>query len=258
MKPLLAFLGLLTFASPVGAQSDTRLFEMRVYYAAEGKLEALHKRFRDHTLGLFAKHGMTSLGYFTPTGPNPERKLVYFLAYPDRSARDASWKAFLNDADWKAAKAESERQGTLVARIENTFLVATDFSPRAQPGNFGQGIFELRTYTAAEGRLSALQARFREHTLGLFRKHGMTNISYWTMAEDQKDGKTTFVKGSTLIYLLAHGSEAAAKKSFEAFRADPDWIAAKAASEQKAGGSLTIPDGVRSEFLVPTDYSPLK
>jgi hypothetical protein len=66
------------------------------------------------------------------------------------------------------------------------------------------------------------------------------------------------VAGNTLIYLLSHKSEAAAKASFDGFRADPAWSAAKEASEKKAGGSLTIKDGVKSEFLVPMDYSPVK
>jgi len=88
----------------------------------------------------------------------------------------------------------------------------------------------------------------------------MTNMTYWNLAADQKGAKSPYVAGNTLIYLLHHESEAAAKTSFDAFRADPTWIAAKEASEKKAGGSLTIaqPDGVKSEFLVPTDYSPVK
>ena len=64
----------------------------------------------------------------------------------------------------------------------------------------------------------------------------------------------------TTLQAQAKVAEAAAKASFDAFRADPTWIAAKEASEKKAGGSLTIaqPNGVKSEFLVPTDYSPVK
>ena len=88
----------------------------------------------------------------------------------------------------------------------------------------------------------------------------MTNLTYWNLVADQKGAKNSYVAGNTLIYLLHHESEAAAKASFDAFRADPTWIAAKEASEKKAGGSLTIaqPNGVKSEFLVPTDYSPVK
>lgn len=85
-------LSLLTFGlmTAQASAADTRLFEMRVYFANEGRLDALHARFRDHTMKLFEKHGMTNLGYYVPAGANPERKLVYFLAYPDRAARDLS------------------------------------------------------------------------------------------------------------------------------------------------------------------------
>jgi tRNA A58 N-methylase Trm61 len=70
--------------------------------------------------------------------------------------------------------------------------------------------------------------------------------------------KNKLVQDNTLTYLLTHKSEEAAKASFGAFRADPAWIAAEEASEKKAGGSLTIKDGVKSEFLKPTDYSFVK
>jgi hypothetical protein len=258
MKTLLSLLtfGLLA-SSAVAAEPDSRLFEMRVYYAAEGKLDALNARFRDHTLKLFAKHGMTSLGYFVPT-KNPENKLIYFLAYPSREARDASWKAFQADPDWKAAQKASEANGRLLTKGESAFLTATDYSALAQAKTYGQGVFELRTYTTEAGRLPDLNARFRDHTLKLFEKHGMTNVCYWNLAADQKGAKSALVASNTLIYLLTHKSEEAAKASFDAFRADPAWIAAKEASEKKAGGSLTIKDGVKSEFLVPTDYSPVK
>ena len=78
------------------------------------------------------------------------------------------------------------------------------------------------------------------------------------IAAEQKGAKSPLVAGNTLIYLLAHKSADAAQASFGAFRTDPAWVAAKEASEKKAGGSLTIKDGVKSEFLVPTDYSPVK
>jgi hypothetical protein len=260
MKNLLAFLtfGLLSATATSASAADSRVFELRVYYAAEGKLDALHARFRDHTTALFAKHGMTNLGYFVPVGENPERKLLYFLAYPDKAARDASWKAFMNDPAWKKAYADSHKDGVLVARAENAFLSATDYSALAAAKNLDAGVFELRTYTTEAGRLPDLNARFRDHTTALFAKHGMTNVAYWNLTADQKGASSRLAADNTLIYLLAHKSEAAAKASFDAFRADPDWIAAKAASEKKAGGSLTISGGVKSEFLKPTDYSLVK
>ncbi len=244
---------LLAAALPAVA-ADTRLYEMRTYWAPPGKLDALHARFRDHTTKLFAKHGMTNVGYFVPVGDNPDRKLVYFLSYPDRKARDASWAAFVNDPDWKAAYAASEKDGKLVEKATETFLVATDYSPALDtgPGKAGR-VFELRTYTATPKNLPGLDARFRDHTVKLFGKHGMTNLIYWHHAPGSAE------EDRKLVYLLAHDSTDAAKRSFDSFRQDPDWMAARKASEEKAGGSLTeAKDGVLSEFLVPTDYSTWK
>lgn len=244
---------LLAAAGGLAAAAEPGLYEMRVYYAPEGKLDALHARFRDHTVALFAKHGMMNVGYFVPEGENPERKLVYVLAYPDRAARDASWKAFLGDPEWRAAHAASEKDGPLVARIVEQFLVPTDYSPSLQVDERGDRVFELRTYTATAGNLPALDARFRDHTLALFAKYGMTNLVYWHRAPDAPHADRM------LVYLLAHASREAAQRSFDAFRKDPEWTKARAASEERAGGSLTeATDGVLSEFLVPTDYSPWK
>jgi hypothetical protein len=234
------------------AAADTRCYEMRIYSAAPGKLDALNSRFRDHTCKLYEKHGMVNIGYWLPM-TNTENKLVYLLAYPDREAREKSWKEFSADPDWRAAQKESEKDGKLVLKAESIFLAATDFSPAINPSrNSERRIFELRTYTATTGNLDNLLARFRDHTLKLFEKHGMANFGYWTPTE-KKNGA-----GEKLICLLAHKSTESASDGFKGFHADPDWIAAKKASEDKAGGSLTTQGGVKSEFLVPTDYSPAK
>ena len=112
----------------VAAEKDTRVFEMRVYTAAAGKLDALHARFKDHTLKLFEKHAITNVGYFVPVD-NKENKLVFLLSYPSKEAREASWKAFMADADWKKAYAESEKDGKLVTDVKQTFMSPTDYSP---------------------------------------------------------------------------------------------------------------------------------
>jgi NIPSNAP protein len=119
----------------------------------------------------------------------------------------------------------------------------------AVPAAHAQGsrVFEIRTYTAAPGKLGALKTRFRDHTVGLFTKHGMTNIGYWTPRDPP-------LSENTLIYVLAHSSREAAQKSWDAFRKDPDWIKAKAASE--TDGSLTTK--VDSIFADATDFSPIK
>jgi len=227
---------------------DQRVFEMRIYYAAEGKLDALNARFRDHTCKLFEKHGMQNIGYWMPI-ENPERKLVYFLAYPDKQARDKSWKAFMADPQWQTAYKASEADGKLVDKMESQYLQATDYSPKIQPETKEGRIFELRTYKTTPGNLNALHERFRNHTCALFEKHGMTNVAYWSLLKGEKGAD------NTLIYILSHASREAAKASFDAFRQDPDWMAARQASEEKAGGSLTEPGGVASEFMNATDYS---
>jgi len=108
-------------------------------------------------------------------------------------------------------------------------------------------VFELRTYTAAEGKIDALHARFRNHTLKLFEKHGMKNIAYWSPSDAP-------LKSNTLIYVVSHESREAAKKSWDAFRVDPDWIKARDASE--VNGKLTAK--VESVYMDATDYSPMK
>ena len=113
-----------------------RYFEMRTYHCADGKLEDLHNRFRNHTNRLFRKHGIEMVGYWTVTGapganPSSASKdtLVFILAYPSREERDKRWNAFAGDPEWKKAKDESEKNGPLVAKVEQVFMCPTDYSP---------------------------------------------------------------------------------------------------------------------------------
>lgn len=223
-------------------------YEMRTYYAAPGKLDDLNARFRNNTMRIFAKHGMVNLGYWVPI-VNPDNKLVYMLSYPSREARDLSWKAFGADPEWQAVAKASEANGKLVAKVESVFLTNTDYSPAYKGAmNNSDRVFELRTYTATANNIDNLHERFRNHTLNLFKKHGMTNIAYFKPTDEkQKD---------VLIYLVAHNDTTAAAASWKAFRADPDWVKARAASEVKGGGSLTTK--VESVYMKPTDYSPIK
>src|SRR3954462_8814408 len=113
-----------------GKKVDTRVFEMRTYYAPPGKMDALHARFRDHTNELFEKHGMTLIGFWSPIDEKQaQEKMVYILAYPSKAAADKSWAAFRADPAWKAAKAKSEENGPLVEKVESVFLKPTDYSP---------------------------------------------------------------------------------------------------------------------------------
>jgi hypothetical protein len=232
--------------SVVFAEEEKRCFELRTYYAAPGKLEALNARFREHTLKLFEKHGMENIGYWTPV-ENPDNQLIYLLAFPNREAATQSWKNFRADPAWLEVVKQTEAGGRLVTKVDSIYLAATDFSPPAKPLQADPArVFELRTYTAAPGKLGGLQARFRDHTVALFTRHGMVNFGYWTPLDSKRGAE------STLIYLLAHKDREAAAASFEAFRKDPEWLKAKAESEKN--GPLATK--VESVFLRPTDYSP--
>lgn len=106
-----------------------RLFEIRTYTTEPGRLDALHKRFRDHTTKLFEKHGMVNIGYWTPTDePRSKDTLIYVLAHKDADAAKTSWDGFRNDPDWQKVRAASEADGPIVKKVESVFLNPTDYS----------------------------------------------------------------------------------------------------------------------------------
>ena len=109
--------------------ADTRVFELRTYYANPGKMAALNARFRDHTGKLFEKHGMTVIGFWNPIAKDKaEEVLIYILAFPSKEAADKSWQAFRDDPDWKKVKAESEKDGVLVKKVDSVYMSPTDYS----------------------------------------------------------------------------------------------------------------------------------
>ena len=127
---LLVSVALLAGATLLSAQTTgSRVFEMRTYTTNEGKLEALKKRFREHTTKLFEKHGMTNIGYWVPQDPaRHENTLIYILAYPSMEARQKSWASFSSDPEWKRVASESEKDGKIVSKVESVFMDPTDFS----------------------------------------------------------------------------------------------------------------------------------
>jgi hypothetical protein len=247
----LAPLGLASAAA--AAAADTRCYELRIYHASPGKLDDLHQRFRNHALRFLDKHGITSVGYWTPLQNGEDPRVFFMLSYESKAAREVAWKKLMEDPDWQTAFKASEAKGPLVQKVENFFLGATDYSPAIVVGaGAGRRVFELRDYTTTPGNLPRLNARFRDHTVTLFARHGMTNWGYWTPLAGEAGSD------NRLIYLLAHATTDAAAASFKAFGQDPEWKSAREASEKDAGGSLTAPGGVKSTFLVPTDYSPTR
>ena len=135
------FLFLMTFllAAPLALPADdvakndaakegsTVVYELRTYTTNPGKMADLHKRFRDHTMRLFEKHGIKNIGYWVPID-KPDT-LVYLVAHKSREAATQSWKEFLADPEWKEAYKESHKNGVLVKKVERQFLTPTDYSP---------------------------------------------------------------------------------------------------------------------------------
>lgn len=107
-----------------------RVFELRTYTANEGRTEAMHKRFRDHTCKLFQKHGMELIGFWTPQDEKDGKanKLIYLLAFPSRDAAKASWAAFGADPEWQKVYKESHKDGVIVGKVESVYLDPTDYS----------------------------------------------------------------------------------------------------------------------------------
>jgi hypothetical protein len=113
-----------------GPGPDT-VYELRIYHAAPGKLDQLLARFRDHTVAIFARHGMKSVAYWTPVDePQKSSTLIYILHHPNRAAADANWKSFRDDPEWKSVRDKSEENGKLVEKVDSTFMSLTDFSTR--------------------------------------------------------------------------------------------------------------------------------
>jgi hypothetical protein len=254
MKSLASLLfGVLAFTAPGFAATDAPVYELRVYYTHPGKMPDLLKRFREHTCALFEKHGMVNIGYWLPVEAKDQDKLYYILRHASRDAAKASWKAFIDDPAWHAVRDASEAAGKIVSKVDSIYLTTTDYSPAWPAPNVSQPasgrVFELRTYVCNDGKLDALDARFRNHTLKLFEKHGMTNLPYFHPTDENKGA------GKTLIYFLAHKSVDAAKASFNSFRQDPDWIKVRTESEAPGPILFSPPSSI---FLSPVDFSKLK
>jgi hypothetical protein len=122
-------LGATAMSASAADKSDARVFELRTYTAAPGKMQDLHARFRDHTCKLLEKHGMTLVGFWAPTDPKgAEETLIYLVAHPGEAAAKKAWDEFRKDPDWIKAKADSEKNGPIVSKVEFRFLSPTDYS----------------------------------------------------------------------------------------------------------------------------------
>jgi hypothetical protein len=142
------------------------------------------------------------------------------------------------------------KRRTFLQALPAATLLPTSILAAAQPGNASPmqgtgGVYELRVYHAAPGKLGELQSRFREHTIKLFDRHGMKSVAYWTPLDEPESG-------NTLIYILQHPSREAAAANWKSFQDDPEWKSVRDKSE--ANGKLV--EKVDSTFMALTDFSP--
>jgi hypothetical protein len=123
-------LGTLTDEISVAHAQSAKVYELRTYTAPEGKLDALHARFRDHTMRIFDKHGMKSVVYFSPQdAPLSQNTLIYLLEHPSRDEAKKHWAEFQADPEWQKVSADSQKDGRIVTKVESVFVTPTDYSP---------------------------------------------------------------------------------------------------------------------------------
>lgn len=104
------------------------IYELRIYRCVPGRLPALLKRFDTITLGLWKKHGIRQAGFWTVVVGSSNQDLYYLLQWDSLAERERKWAAFMEDREWLAARAETERDGPIVASVSNTILQPTTFS----------------------------------------------------------------------------------------------------------------------------------
>ena len=215
------------------------IYEMRIYYTVPGQLNKLNDRFANHTMGFFNKHGIGMLGFWTDL-IGISNRLTYILSYDNMGDREAKWDAFQADKGWQEVRSETEKDGALVASVENSFLSLTPYSP--QPKVTG-ALQELRTYHAIPGKIAALHDRFANMTIGMFDKHGIDSVGYWTAAVGTSN---------QLVYMIGYPNMGHREQAVDNMIADPEWQKAYYASERD-GPILRYTEGV---ILKPTSYSP--
>ena len=117
----------LTTISQSKASGPNHVYELRIYHAAAGKLDALKARFGDHTDTIFKRHNMKSIGYWIPQ-ENPDNLFIYVLEHPTRAEGEKNWDAFQKDPEWLKVKADSEKDGVLNQKVDRTWMNPVEFS----------------------------------------------------------------------------------------------------------------------------------
>jgi hypothetical protein len=240
-----SLLSLSTFSS---LQAD--VFELRIYTVHAGKLDALNTRFRDHTVRLFKKHGMKSVGYWVPVdSPHSNNTLIYVLQHQSRESAKTSWAAFIADPAWKKAYQASRQTGPIVKSVKSEFMKSTDYTPKySNEKTDKQTVFELRIYRTHPNKLPLLDSRFRDHTIGIFNRFGMKSVAYWHSTDPP-------ASSNQLTYILKHPNRASAKSAWQSFIKDAAWK--KVAKESQKDGPF-LQQRPESIYMKATDYSAIQ
>lgn len=228
-----------------------QVYELRTYTTNKGKLNNLHARFRDHTINIFNKHGMKSVGYWVPVDEAMSKNtLIYVLEHNSLSEAKSSWQDFGSDPQWQKVAKESQVNGRILAKApESIFMTAADYSPvLVNRGKSDTGVFELRTYQTNSGKLENLDARFRDNTIRIFNRYRMDSIAYWHPVNEPD-------VNDTLVYILRHNSVESAKTAWAGFIGDQEWK--KVAVESQIDGRI-LKARPESIFMKATDYSPVQ
>lgn len=244
-------------STSASTKPDSKLYELRFYVTNPGKLPDLHARFRDHTMGLFEKHGMENIIYWTVSegdkidGEDAANMLVYIVAHKDEAAKDASWQAFREDPQWKEVAKKSEEKGKILAKPPRAiFMKDVSFSPADEtPGaktDTPARLWELRQYNDGPERVPSTVDRFGSGEKEIFTKNGMQTVKFWTATDN-----------IAFIYLLAHKDKPTAETSWKGFMGE-----FKAFMQKYRESHPNLPggrgNGHEVRYLIPTDYSPLK
>lgn len=149
------------------------IYESRIYKAVPGKLPAINARFANHTIGFFEEFNIGMVGFWNDE-IGASNQLTYILSFDSMADREQKWAAFGAHKPWQEVRAETEKDGPLVAQVINSFMSLTPYSPEP---SFKTTLHEKRVYEAMPGKLPDLHNRFKDHTMGLFEKHGIENVA---------------------------------------------------------------------------------
>jgi len=227
-------------SAPARESADGRVYELRTYFAAPGKLDDLHNRFKNHLLGFHEKYGITNLGYWVPVD-NPKRMIVALVSYPSMAARERSWTQLSGDREWIQARRESEVNGRILDAVREEILTAdaaTDVTTLTPSESRG---YEIRRFTAQSGQVEAVKARVREQLADEYGKSNAT-VRFFTPTGD---GNRT---ATTLIALIVR----------PVTQADDAEMAIMLIGKTAGGLAVTKTPGEMVTTLKPTEYTPTK